>query len=91
MFTINKAGTPSEKMAHPCKSLPLSSVVIRTLGRCGYLALGFGKRKLDAGLQACVLLGMLPGTRVGGSGGRHEADSPFHAIKVSRFSMVRRC
>ena len=31
----------------------------------------------DAGLQACVLLGH-------GSGSRHEAGSPFHAIKVSR-------
>ena len=50
-------------MAHPWKSLPLSRVVVRTLERCGYLALGFGRKSSDAVLQACVLLDMLPDMR----------------------------
>ena len=64
-------------MAHPWKSVPLSRVVIRTCGRCGYLAFGLWQTEVEA----CCLVRM----DAGRSKSLHEAESSFYAItKVSR-------
>ena len=50
-FTIKHVGSPSVKTAHPKKSLPFSRVVVRLIGRFGYLVLAEGKRNLWQGMS----------------------------------------
>ena len=77
---------PSVWMAHPGSTLPFSRVVVPTLGRYGYLAFGFGKRKFPcrtAGMscEACFMARV----NVVRGDSRHESDSTIHAItKVPR-------
>ena len=48
-LAIHNATTPSEKIDHLWKSLPLSRVVVQTQGRHGFEALSFGRRKFRRG------------------------------------------
>ena len=69
-------------MAHPWISLPLSSVVVRMLGKIRIS--GFGLRQAEVqtrdcrhvSCEACCLVRVI----VGKSDSHHEAESPFHAI-----------
>ena len=77
-------------MVHPWKSLPLSRVVVRTLERCGFLALGIGKRKFRRGTAgmscwACCLVRV----GVGRGDGCHETDPSLNAIH--QISQGSRC
>ena len=80
-FTIHNASTHVSIDGPSSEVIASFTFVVRTLARCGYLALGFGQRKFRRGTAGiCFVACCLVRVSVGRSDGCLEEDSPIHAI-----------
>ena len=84
---------PSEKIAHPLKSLPLSRIAERAMGRCGYLALGLSRRnRRQVSFWTCrlVCMGISMSDGSHKAGKQHQEEDGFFVVASQPVSTVKK-